>query len=382
VPLFSFFNPSIPQEEFFSAAFLTQLASHLGPALPPFFVAAAACAVLTPVSIFAARRLGVIAHPEPERRIHAQPTPLLGGSALYVAFAATVLWAVRPDAQVVGLLAVCGLATAIFILDDRFRLPALAKIGVEAALSLLAMAAFGFVIGFLTLPGFGIVQLGLIGLPLTLFWLLGMQNTVNLLDGVDGLAAGVVAIVALVLMVAAASRGQQSVVLIAAALAGACGGFLLFNFHPASIFMGDSGSHFLGMALGLLSILGVAKIAVVFALVVPVVALAVPIADTAIAIIRRRRRGLSIAHADTGHIHHQLLTFGLTQPQTCLVIYGATGILGALGLMLFGHRRILSVAIVVLVVLISTVAGEQLQRAAWRLPSFGLKRVLADRSVR
>ncbi|MGH7902721.1 MAG: MraY family glycosyltransferase [Candidatus Dormibacteraceae bacterium] len=323
----------------------------------------------------------MIAHPG-GRRIHATPTALLGGSVLYLAFAGSATAYFPHDRQLQGLLAVGGLATAVFILDDRFGIPAWGKILIEAGIALVAIVAYPvYLIGFFTLPHLGIVQLGLIAYPLTLGWLLGMQNTVNMLDGVDGLAAGVVAIVAVILMVAAASKGQIDVVVATAALTGACAGFLIFNFHPARIFMGDSGSHFLGLTLGLLSILGVAKVAVVFALVVPALALTVPIVDTGWAIVRRRRQGVSIAHPDTRHIHHQLLDFGLSQPETCMIFYCATGILGALGLMLFGHKRILAVAIVLLVVTVSTVAGERLERARWRLPFPGLRTLLGEKTA-
>jgi UDP-GlcNAc:undecaprenyl-phosphate/decaprenyl-phosphate GlcNAc-1-phosphate transferase len=187
----------------------------------------------------------------------------------------------------------------------------------------------------------------------------------------------VVAIVAGILAAAAISKGNdENVVILAAALAGACLGFLIFNFHPAKVFMGDSGSHFLGLALALLSIIGVAKVAVGFALAVPLIALAVPIADTAWAIIRRRRAGLSIAHADSRHIHHHLLDFGLSQRQTCLLFYGATALLGSIGLMLLGHQRIWVVMEVLVLVVLSTVAGERLQDVTRRVPVPGFRRLL------
>jgi UDP-GlcNAc:undecaprenyl-phosphate GlcNAc-1-phosphate transferase len=361
---------------FFSTQFLTTAAGNLLPALFPFLLACATTIVLVPVGILAGRRLGIVAQPG-GRHIHAMPTPKLGGIALYAGFAFAVAVYVPFDRQAAGLMLVAGLAAAIFVLDDRYQMPATMKLTAEVALALLAMLAFGYAITYLTLPAGGVIHIGLLALPLTLLWLLGMQNTVNLLDGVDGLAAGVVGIVAVVLAIAAVTRQQYQVTLMAFALAGACLGFLAFNFHPAGIFMGDSGSQFLGLALGLLSILGVAKVAVAFALVVPLLALAVPILDTAWAIVRRRRQRLSIAHADTRHIHHQLLDFGLDQRQTCLVFYGATGILGALGLMIFGHKRILAVAIVIVIVGLSTVLGEWLEGQPWRLPAPGLRRLLA-----
>src|SRR5437588_5335214 len=352
---------------------LSALTEHLGPAVGPFIVAAVAATAVTPAAIALSRMTGLMALPDSVRHRHLRPTPLLGGIVLFAAFATGVVVFHKITPQIAGLIFLCGVTTLLFLADDKRPLSALAKFSLQALIALVAVFIFGFQIGYFYLPVLGLVQIGLLGIPLTLAWLLGMQNTINLLDGVDGLAAGVVAIVALVLAVAAAGRGQPDVVLLSGALAGGCLGFLLFNFHPARIFMGDSGSHFLGLALGLLSVLGVAKVAVAFALLVPVLALAIPIGDTAWAIVRRRRRGISIAHPDTRHIHHQLLDFGLSPVQACILLYCATGILGALALMLFGHRRILLAAVVMLLVALFTVVGERLQRAAWsvRVPGFG-----------
>ena len=364
-------------DAFFSRGFLAHLASSLIPAFGPFVLAGAATIVLTPAAMWLARRTGFVAAPG-GRHIHLTPTPMLGGWALYLAFAGAVAWylGVR-DWRVVGMLTLCGLTTLIFTYDDRFQMPPWSKLAIEAGLGLLAVFVFGLNITFFTLFGNHTVQLGLLSYPLTLLWLLGMQNTINLLDGVDGLAAGVVAIVAGILAAAAISKGSdENVVILSAALAGACLGFLIYNFHPAKVFMGDSGSSFLGLALGLLSVIGVAKVAVGFALAVPLIALAVPIADTAWAIIRRRRAGLSIAHADSRHIHHQLLDFGLTQPQACLLFYGATALLGSIGLMLFGHQRIWIVVVVLLLVGLSTVAGEKIQDVTRRVPVPGFRRLL------
>ncbi|HEX6488393.1 MAG TPA: MraY family glycosyltransferase [Candidatus Dormibacteraeota bacterium] len=344
--------------------------------LGPFVVALALSLALTPVAIFAARRLGFVRHPRDGRDIHVRPVPMLGGLALFCAFGGGLNW-FQPGRHW-ALLAITGAAAVIFVLDDRYGIHAWAKLGLDAALALVAIFALGYQIAFFTFPHFGVVHLGWLAIPLTLAWILGMVNTVNLLDGVDGLAAGVVAIVAAVLVIAAASKHQTIVVVSAAALAGACLGFLFFNFHPARIFMGDSGARFLGLALALVSITGVAKVVTAFALVVPVIALGIPILDTAWAIVRRRRKRISIAHADSRHIHHQLLDFGLSQPQTCLVFYCATGILGALGLMLFGHKRILAVAIVLLVVGLSTVLGDSLQGSGWRVELPGMRRRTAD----
>jgi UDP-GlcNAc:undecaprenyl-phosphate GlcNAc-1-phosphate transferase len=171
---------------------------------------------------------------------------------------------------------------------------------------------------------------------------------------------------AVVQLVASAGR-QPEVVALAAALAGACAAFLVFNFNPARIFMGDSGAYWLGLALALLSVAGVAKVAIAAAIAVPVLAMGIPIADTALSIVRRRRNGQSFHQPDAKHIHHLLLQAGLTQRQTCILFYCASGILGAAGLTVFGHRKILAVVIVLMVVVLSTVLGERLRTSGPRL---------------
>src|SRR5256884_914530 len=254
----------------------------------------------------------------------------------------------------------------------------LRKLGIQVGLALLAVLVFNFQIGYIGLPGGRIIQFALpIAVAVSVFWLVGMQNTVNFLDGADGLAAGVVAIVAVVLMLAAGQLKQPEVVQMSGALAGCCAGFLLFNFYPARIFMGDSGAHFLGMALGMISILGVAKVAVAFALAAPVLALAVPIIDTGWAILRRGWRGASVARPDLMHLHQRLQSFRLDTRQTCFVFYAASALLGALGLTLFGHGRVLAVVGAATAVLTSTVAPAPLLltglsvHAPWLRPPLG-----------
>jgi UDP-GlcNAc:undecaprenyl-phosphate GlcNAc-1-phosphate transferase len=280
-----------------------------------------------------------------------------------------------------GVLVVSGLAAVLLIVDDRWPVRPALKFALQLALALLAVVGFGFLITFVGLPGLGsgqvhVLILGWFAYPISIFWLLGMQNTVNFLDGVDGLAAGVVFIVTITLMLAAAGLGQVEVVQLGGALAGCCAGFLLFNFHPARIFMGDSGAHFLGITLGVLSIVGVAKVAVAFALVVPILALALPIGDTAWAILRRRMVKASVAKPDLEHLHHRLLAFGLDARQTCYVFYAASALLGAIGLTLFGHGRILAVALVTSLALASTVAADLLQRTGWRIRAPFMTRLL------
>jgi UDP-GlcNAc:undecaprenyl-phosphate GlcNAc-1-phosphate transferase len=368
--------------DFFSETALRNLTQHLLPGLWPFIAAVIFCGVAVPFAIVLSRRLHVLAQPG-GRHAHANVTPLLGGLAMWVGFAIAVVIFLPHDLATLGVLLVSGLATGILIIDDRWSMKPWVKLAVQVGLSLLAVLVFIPPISYIGLPGGQLITFAApIAIAVSVFWLVGMQNTVNFLDGADGLAAGVVAIVAVILMLAAGQQKQLEVVQFSGALAGCCVGFLLFNFPPARIFMGDSGAHFLGVALGMISILGVAKVAVAFALAAPVVALAVPIADTGWAILRRRRQRTSVATPDRLHLHHRLQSFGLDERQTCYVFYAVSALLGALGLTLFGHGRILAVVLIVAAVLTSTVVADLLQHAGWRVPAPWLRRLLAEPASR
>ena len=362
-----------PADNPLSREFYRLLAHNFGPTIPPLLVAFAVTVALVLPARWLSFKVGAVAPPG-GRNIHAKPTGRLGGLALAAGFlvsaAAFALLGSAPShdgfpgAQIVGLIGVGVLTIVLLLVDDLRQMPARYKFASQLLLAML-VPAIGISIHFINFGGGHVLQLGLLAFPVTVIWLLGMQNTMNLLDGVDGLAAGVAAIVAGALLLAAVNRETQNpeqltVVLLCAGLIGACLGFLIFNFHPARIFMGDNGSHFLGMTLGILSIFGIAKGEVVLALVVPLAALAVPIVDTGLAIVRRRRLGISVGHPDTEHVHHQLLYFGLSQRETCLVFYSATGITAGVGLMAYGHRKIIAVAVVLLVVTVSTLVGGRL----------------------
>lgn len=327
------------------------------PALPAFLVSSAVCIAAVPASIAVARRTGAVAEPDGDRHLHQQPTPRLGGMAMFLGFAVAV--AIFGDAihyrwQVV---AACGAITVAMALDDIFDLSWRAKLAIEIGAGVL-VAAGGVLITFVAVPGLGsttVWELGWLAVPVTIVWITGMQVSVNLLDGADGVAAGVVAIVAAVMLLAAINRlqspgdVQSGVIVMSGAIMGCCLGFLVFNLPPARVFMGDAGSHFLGVALGMLTILGVAKIVVGLSLLVPLIALGLPITDTAFAIVRRRRAGRSAAEPDAGHLHHRLLARGMTPLETALTFYLATGILGCIALSIYGHRKILDAALALLV---------------------------------
>ena len=320
---------------------------YFQPAVLPFAVALVATAIVVVPARWLAFRLGAVAEPG-ERRIHLEPTARLGGLALYLGFGLSAAL-FSTNSKTLGLLLSAAAITTLMVFDDLYGVRPAVKLAFQILASLLAIAVFGIYIQSVNLPGGHVVNLATaISVPLTLLWFVGLQNTVNLIDGVDGLAAGVVAIVAATLLLAAINRGQTDIVILSGALIGACVGFLIYNWHPARVFMGDSGSNFLGFTLAALSVLSVAKGAVVVALIVPLAALAIPIFDTAWAILRRRLRGRSIATPDAEHLHHRLLDFGLSPRETALVFYFGTAIFAALGLAIYGHKKVLLGAILLM----------------------------------
>lgn len=301
-----------------------------------FSVIAAALVVTwltVPLVRHAGTRWGIVARPG-GRHVHTGAIPRTGGVAIFVGFVAAVLvrllgewrWGWHPaltrsDAPVAGLVASVALMFAVGLLDDIFELKPGQKLAGQIAAAAVAYAA-GIRIAFVGDPfGGGLLLLGVLSLPVTLFWMVGFANVINLIDGLDGLAAGVVAIASVSLLVLAEQSNQLLAAVLAAALVGACLGFLRFNFSPASIFMGDSGALFLGFVLACISLLGVMKSVAAITLVVPLLIIGVPVFDTFSAIVRRSRHGRPIQEADKGHIHHRLLGRGFSQRQTVLIIY-------------------------------------------------------------
>jgi UDP-GlcNAc:undecaprenyl-phosphate GlcNAc-1-phosphate transferase len=334
--------------------------ARFGPAVVPFLAALVCTVIVVLPTRWLAFRLGAVAEPG-ERRIHSQPTARLGGLAMYLGFGLSAAL-FSTDPHTLGLLLSAAVITTLMVFDDMGGVRAVFKLVFQVAASLLAIVVFGIAIAFVGLPGHVVTLSLAVSIPLTLLWFVGLQNTINLIDGVDGLAAGVVAIVAATLLLAAINRGETDIVILAGALIGACIGFLFFNWHPARVFMGDSGSNFLGFTLAALSVLSVAKGAIVLALVVPLAALAIPIVDTAWAIVRRRLRGRSIAAPDTEHLHHRLLDFGLSPRETALVFYFGTAIFAAVGLAIYGHKKVLLGAILLMLLGIVIIVVRRFRR--------------------
>ncbi len=301
-------------------------------ALVALATAALAAALLTPVVRLFALRSGVVVVPG-GRHVHQAPIPRLGGVAVLVAFfialgAATLF---DPDLQarllarplaLVGLL-VGGLTMgALGALDDIRGVGAWRKLLVQVGTAVFAFAC-GFRIDSIALPWLGQLEMGIFALPITIAWIVGIINALNLIDGLDGLAAGLAFFTCATNFVVGALNQDLLVVALSAALGGAILGFLLYNFNPASIFMGDSGSMFLGFSLATSSMLGASvKSATTVALLVPILAMGVPIIDTLFAMLRRVIERRPVFSPDRGHIHHRLLELGITHRRAVLMLYG------------------------------------------------------------
>lgn len=298
--------------------------------LSTFLIALGVTLFATPVIQKAAVRIGAVDQPN-ERKIHSTAIPRLGGVGIFVGFAAALLVSLifagvlgrgLEMKHMVGILLSSTLMLALGVADDMRGLSAWTKLICQIVIASIAVF-FGIEITFVSNPFNGLFLLGAIAAPLTVLWLVGMTNAINLIDGLDGLAAGVTAISAGTLFVVALRTHQIGAALVLLALCGASLGFLRYNFFPAKIFLGDSGSYLLGFILAAASVTGVFKTTLVVALIIPILILGVPIFDTMFAIGRRISSGQSPFKADNRHIHHLLLRAGFTQREAVLAIYVA-----------------------------------------------------------
>ena len=215
--------------------------------------------------------------------------------------------------------------------DDVKYLRARTKLSLQISISILAYV-LGLKIQLIQLPFFGILDMGIFALPVTIFWFVGFMNVVNLIDGMDGLCAGIVAIASIALFIVGVSQSAAVVALVTAAIAGSLLGFLRYNFTPASIFMGDSGSYFLGFILAAISITGNHKTTVVVTILAPLLAMGIPILDTCLAIGRRLIQGRPVFSPDRGHMHHLVLDQGRSTQQAVGIFYTFTALLAFIGI--------------------------------------------------
>lgn len=307
----------------------------------------------TPIVKILAFRIGAVDVPKDNRRMHKKPTARIGGLAIFYGFIISILCFAEIDTQLRGILIGCIIIVVLGIFDDIYSLNALFKFVIQICAALIVVM-HGVRIDHFSSFGIGTnpyISLGIWSVPITVLWIVGVTNAVNLIDGLDGLAAGVSTISTVSLFAISLIMREPAVAIVTAAVAGAGFGFLPYNIHPAKIFMGDTGSTFLGFILGSISIVGLFKSYAVISLAVPFLILGLPIFDTAFAIIRRLMRGQSPMHPDRGHVHHRLIDLGFDQKQTVIILLITSGLLSlsAVVLLLCGAERALVLIVAVMV---------------------------------
>ena len=325
-----------------------------------FVLAAVVTMALVPACKKLAFRVDAVDYPN-ERRVNKKPTPRLGGVSMFCAALLCLVvmlvgigllgWDNPFDSHISYPLALAGVAFMFLVgvVDDVVELRARYKL-LGQVIAACIVAASGLLLSSMHNPiAGGYIHFGWFSYPLTVFYLVAFANVINLIDGLDGLAAGISAISALTIFAFAMITSRYDAAFCSIVIAGACVGFLRYNFNPASIFMGDSGALFLGFSLGAVSLLAIARSAFIMSVMVPVLAAGIPVLDTAAAILRRLREHKSIGEPDKGHIHHRLLQAGFNQRKTVLIMWAWTVILACSGIVITettGVFRVLSALVV------------------------------------
>lgn len=307
------------------------------------YILASLCAgllafVLTPLVRVLAFKIGAgaINVPRDGRRMHRVPIPQIGGAAIFIAFALTAISFADLTRLNVAILFGGLLIAVMGLIDDVFGMKAIVKLAIQVLAAFIAVYE-GFAIRFVPF-GSHTVVLGAWSIPLTVIWIVGLTNSINLIDGLDGLACGISVTSSLSLFVVMLLLGDTSSALLVAIIIGACLGFLPFNAHPAKIFMGDTGSQTLGYLLSLISINGVFKTHTVISFLIPIAIFGLPLFDTFFAIVRRIAHGKSPFSPDRGHIHHKLIDMGFGQKKSVRILYSVCGLLNISAVLLTLER--------------------------------------------
>lgn len=289
----------------------------------------------TPLIRNLAIKVNAVDTPKDDRRVHNKPIPFLGGLAIYFSFFITSILKVGSLSKTdIGIILGATIIVIGGVIDDIKDIKPWQKILFQFAATICLIIS-GVHIAKITNPFSAVVpfiDIRWMAYPLTIFWVVGITNALNLIDGLDGLSAGVAFISCITILIIALLNGRFEAAILIAILCGAILGFLPYNFYPASIFMGDAGAQLLGFLLAAISMEGAIKSATAFAIVVPVLALGLPIYDTVFAIIRRKINGKPISQGDRGHLHHRLLDMGLTQKQVVIVMYFISAVLGGISI--------------------------------------------------
>ncbi|WP_079524709.1 glycosyltransferase family 4 protein [Solibacillus isronensis] len=317
-------------------------------------VAFIAAIILTPLVKRLAFRLGAVDAPN-YRKVHARIMPRLGGLAIFGAFMIGILllkFVTNFESDYLyAILIAATIIVATGIVDDMREISAKAKLLGQVIAACIVVFVGGIQIDNINLPFGGELEFGWLGIPFTIIWIVGITNAINLIDGLDGLAAGVSTIALMTLAVMAMIMGNGIVIAMAAILAAATIGFLFFNFHPAKIFMGDTGALFLGFMISVLALLGFKNVTVI-SFVIPVIMLGVPISDTFFAIVRRLRSGKKWSDPDKSHLHHRLLDLGFSHRQTVTIIYAMAAMFG-LAAVIFSMAKVWGAILLIAVILVA-----------------------------
>lgn len=294
------------------------------------------------------------------RKIHTKITPRFGGIAIFIGSMAGLLYLQPKNEHMTAIILGAIVIVVTGTLDDRYNIrPSVKLTGQFMAASFLVSS--GLIIERVTLPFIGMVELGFISVLVTVFWIIGITNAINLIDGLDGLATGVSTIGLISILIMAIIDAQFIVIYFSVVLIGANLGFLYHNYYPAKIYMGDTGSNYLGYMIAVISMLGLFKNVALLSFLIPIIILAVPIVDTLFAIARRIKRNKSIMMADNKHVHYQLLKFGFSHRVSVLIMYALSAIFGGLAILFskasFGLSFIIALIVFFLVHLLAEVTG-------------------------
>ncbi|MGM0841721.1 MAG: glycosyltransferase family 4 protein [Bacillota bacterium] len=290
------------------------------------FICFIASIILTPLVKMLAFKIGATDRPN-QRKVHQKIMPRLGGLAIFLSFVIGVIILQPENVYSTAILVGAFIIVLTGMLDDMIELSAKYKLLGQIVAALLVVVWGGAQVEFINLPFGGQIEFGFMSIPLTIIWIVGVTNAINLIDGLDGLAAGVSSIALISIAGMAVIMGDTFVAVMASILLVSTLGFLFYNFHPAKIFMGDTGALFLGYMISVLALLGFKNITVV-SLIIPIIILGVPISDTFYAIIRRFVNKQPLSAPDKSHLHHCLLRMGYSHKQTVLIIYAIAALFG------------------------------------------------------
>ncbi|MGG6433298.1 glycosyltransferase family 4 protein [Anoxybacillus sp. D401a] len=315
--------------------------------------------LITPAVKWLAFKVGATDKPN-QRKVHQKIMPRLGGLAIFISFIVGYV-VLQPDSPYATSIVIGATIIVLTgVLDDIYELSPKWKLLGQIAAAIVVIYG-GIRIDFINLPFGGHLNFGLLSIPITMLWIIGITNAINLIDGLDGLAAGVSSIALVTIAGMAATMGNTYVFVFAMSLLllGSTLGFLLYNFHPAKIFMGDTGALFLGYMISVLSLLGFKNVTV-FSLIIPILILGVPISDTLFAIVRRIVNKQPLSAPDKSHLHHCLLRLGYSHRQTVLIIYGMAAMFGLAAVLLSKATMFGALVVIAFVLLVVELVVEKI----------------------